>query len=397
MRIECDPIMKKIVLVWELGGGIGHLAMLRCIAEALLEHGCEMTVISRDVGLADRIFHPLCVRLLQAPLNPPMTGTISPMLTFGHILHNIGFGDAAALAITVRAWRQISKELQPDAVIFDHSPTALLASRGESFARLTVGTGFFLPPLNSPLGPFEAWDAKCMETLRQDEVPALHAVNKVLTHTGRTSLEHLSDLYRDTNDNLLCTYPELDHYGPRVGAKYYGANVPPPGIPPDWPAVPGPRVFAYLKPTEDYVKLLSALDRLGFPTLVSCMGIPSNIYQQFTTPALRFAAGPVDMRRVATECDIGITNGSHSTTIDLLLAGKPIIQVPLTREQLVVAQNTHRLGGGIILLPDARDHLDGAVRHVLYDPSYAIAAGGFAVRHRYLDPKSIASQILSYV
>ena len=76
----------------------------------------------------------------------PQIRDIEPTCTFAQILHNCGFGDAAELATMAEAWRKLYDFVRPDLIIFDHAPTALLASAGYPVRRALIGTGFFSPP-----------------------------------------------------------------------------------------------------------------------------------------------------------------------------------------------------------------------------------------------------------
>src|SRR5690348_15509947 len=123
--------MATILLAWELGAGLGHLQRLRPLAEELLRRGHRVVASLRDIPRAGAVFGGMQVRLLQAPqkLRPP-PDEFKPPLTLPHILHNTGFGDDMELAALAGAWRNLLELVRPDAVVFDHSPTALLASRG---------------------------------------------------------------------------------------------------------------------------------------------------------------------------------------------------------------------------------------------------------------------------
>ena len=52
------------------------------------------------------------------------------MRNFAHLLYNNGFYDADSLKATVQAWRELYETVRPDLIVFDHSPTALLAACG---------------------------------------------------------------------------------------------------------------------------------------------------------------------------------------------------------------------------------------------------------------------------
>ena len=78
--------------------------------------------------------------------------------TFAHILHNVGFGSLSELNSMVTAWGNLYRHLDPDIIIFDHSPTAGLLAAGAILARQAnpLGPGFFVPPSGYPMQRIQA-------------------------------------------------------------------------------------------------------------------------------------------------------------------------------------------------------------------------------------------------
>src|SRR5215469_15969615 len=139
-------------MCWELGGDLGHVARLRPLAEALRTRGHRVSFILRETVAAERLLDPGHYAWLQAPLQAvPVSPVYVPTRHLPHILHNVGFHDEQALLGRMRAWRNLYAALSPDLLVFDHSPTALLAARGLPVKRIVLGTGFGVPPQVSPL------------------------------------------------------------------------------------------------------------------------------------------------------------------------------------------------------------------------------------------------------
>src|SRR5688572_17342915 len=78
-------------------------------------------------------------------------------LNLSHILLNLGFGNAAALAGALAGWKSLIRVLQPDAIVCDYAPTALLAGRAAGLPCLAVGSGFSLPPVADPMPSLRSW------------------------------------------------------------------------------------------------------------------------------------------------------------------------------------------------------------------------------------------------
>ena len=106
----------------------------------------------RDLSKAEKVFRSSGVSYLQAPIQTHASlNCIDPQRTFAHILHNHGFGDLCELRALAAAWRNLFEIVSPDLIVFDHSPTALLAARGLPAKKALIGTGFFCPLDEYPL------------------------------------------------------------------------------------------------------------------------------------------------------------------------------------------------------------------------------------------------------
>jgi len=192
---------------------------LQPIARGLIEGGHRVFAALKDLSRAGQIFGPK-VLPLQAP-----TKTRSPQrhivnaCSFAHILHNSGYESVGELSAMVVAWRGLFALARPDLMIFDHSPTALLAARGVNAKKVIVGSGFCIPPDESPLPNLRPWVKIDLARLREDEQRVLATMNRVLKNLRQPPLERITQLYSEVDDTLLLTYPELDHYPNRKNAR----------------------------------------------------------------------------------------------------------------------------------------------------------------------------------
>lgn len=390
--------MATILFCWELGGGLGHVAPYLTLVNELSLRGHRLIFALRQSGKAARLLQQAGHSYLQAPL--PGDRPLNPVrlpCSYPHILYNSGYHDPATLLGLVRAWRALFTAVRPDLLICDHAPTALLASRGLHIKRITMGNGFCLPPDIYPLPNLRDWLGIDEARLRRDEDRVLETINRVLRVLKVSPLERVSHLFH-TDANILRTLKEFDPYARyRPEAEYWGTHPGPPGDEPPWPSGTQPRVFAYLKPSTLVPEILHKLAQLGVSSIIFCDRISKQLHERYADSCLRIVSKPLDMRRVAGECDAAILNATLNSTINLLIAGKPILLLPLTLEQYLTARSVEHLGAGLDISRLRGEPLADVIDRFLASRSYAEAATAFANRYRSfpmrLDGESLHEQL----
>jgi hypothetical protein len=300
--------------------------------------------------------------------------------TYTHILHNNGFSDLESLTGVVNEWRELFETIKPEIVIFDHSPTAVLASRGYDFKKIHMGTGFTIPPDVYPMPNLRTWLKIKPERLPREEDYVLGVMNRVLARFKAPPLKTIGHLFSQDH-RVLMTYKELDPYGPRASEDYWGTWTTPIGENPVWPDVPGQKVFAYLKPAPALPSLLALLNGVKTPTLAYIPGLDREIREKHASPTLRFVDKPLNIEKVAAQCDLGILNGTHTTTANLLMAGKPTLHFPLYLEQHLTAHKIEQLGAGLSGAGLKPQELDEKLKFMLSSVSYGDKTNTFSERY----------------
>jgi hypothetical protein len=380
--------MKSVALCWELGGGYGHLTRLRPVVRLFRERGFQVYLIARDLSSAERIVPHDEAMLLQAPFRQGASQqqfSVTP--TFAHILHNVGYGDFEELEALVDAWRSLFETIGPDLIVADHSPTALLSARTLGLPSVVCGTGFPCPPDESPLTPMLTSPPAEARQFPAVEQCVRNQINRVLSKHGRPALERVTELYHSQTSRILLTFAELEHYPYRQGEKYWGCWPFQPGVPPDWPAGAGPRLFGYLQCYPQLPNLLEVLARLQWPTLLFVPGIDSGLRSRFESASLRFSDRMVDLRAIHGDHDIGITHANFGTVTALLLSGIPLLSIPRHLEQLLVANAVERLGAGVTALSHDIARCGQALAVLAGNPQLRSSARAFADRYSHFSPK----------
>lgn len=376
--------MSRILLVWELGGDYGHIGHLLPLALELRARGHEVALVLRDLAHAENLLQPHGLRAYQAPLWQAEVGGLPPPLNYTEMLLRFGFYSADLLSAMARAWRNLFELLQPDLLVFDHSPTALLASRGLGIPRLMLGNGFFSPPREAPLPPFAWWSREVPAARLADSEQRVTAVaNGVLDRLAAPRLGCVADLF-EVEADCIAAFPELDHYPARPAAAYVGPLFSlRAAAPAQWPAGPGPRVFAYLKPAHRaFEPMLAALGALDAPVLVHAPGVSARTMKTHQSATLSFSVAPVDMEAARAGCELAVCHAGIGTCAAMLLAGRPMLLLPAHTEQEMMARRIEALGAAVVL------HVDQALgdsrrllRRLAGEGALARQAAAFAARH----------------
>jgi UDP:flavonoid glycosyltransferase YjiC (YdhE family) len=379
--------VSRILFTWELGGGYGHLAHILPLADALQSRGHDCSLLLRDLSRAGNLVDAGRYRLLQAPVWLPAAVGMPPPESYAEILLRFGYLDPCWLRGLVMAWRGLYALLKPDLLVFNHSPTAMLAAGGFGVPTVTLETGFSGPPCTRPLPAMRWWAPAAPARLQDSEARAVRAINAVRAELGGQSCAGVADLLK-ADEQILCTFPELDHYpGRPAGAGYVGPVFSlDSGIEPPWPAAAGPRVFAYVNAGfPDLEALLKALAGLRGAALAHVPGIAPAVAARHRGRHLAIMAERVSMRAVCSTCDAAVCH-APGTAVAVLLGGRPLLLLPTQLEQYMAARRIAELGAGIVASPEtgATDYT-AALRRLIDEPGFREAAERFAERHAAFD------------
>lgn len=388
--------MGRILFAWELGRGLGHLAQLSPLISGLRAQGHEVVAAVADPGSAGPLLGD--VPFLAAPQEQGIDARriLNPG-SFAEILHNIGWAKEERLWSLMQSWRHLFEMVKPKIVVLDYSPTALLALHGTKIPCVQVGTGFYYPTDVSPLPDLCPWQNNYPDRLLMAEQTALSTANSCLARLGCAPLSHLTALFHRAKETFLATFEEFDHYPERPGATYWGVWSSVPGIAPDWPSSARPRVFAYLRSNDHLGEILTALTQFSGSSLVYLPDGDPQLQQRYASEDILFSSQPLDMQRVVDECDAALVYASHATVAQCLLAGKPLVAVPMHNEQLINSRNVAAIGAGICVSQLEPIHPAEALEKVLNDPSYAQNARKFADKYAEFDPQQQVNQIVERI
>lgn len=386
--------MARILFTWELGWQLNHLSNIAMVSRRLAGEGHELAIAARELQSAPVFFAGTHVQYYQAPFKQGRAPDLPSFWSYAHLLHTAGYADPRELAVLVSAWLGILASFKPDVVVFDHSPTALLASRAVDVRRVLIGSGFVVPPIETPLGIFPDTPRRpdVLRALMQDEQHVLTVVNRASEAFNLPPLPALSEIYGLADTSLLLTFPELDPFSGRTSPEYYGVWPTVDTSPPSWPEHGRKRIFAYLSRFPSDRALLDGLTSADAAVLAYAPGIPAAVKRSVAGERLHFTEEPVSLDAVASECDLFVSHGNHTSVARMLLKGVPQLMIPRYKEQLFTARRVRELGAGAICGPEQDSYLDDIIK-ALEDRQYREAATRFSQRHRTDDAARSADTV----
>lgn len=392
--------MARVLFVWEVGADYGHLMRLAVLGRELARRGHTPVLALRSLTHVQDLLADAPFTVLQAPLWTGAVSGLPPPLGPAETLLRIGFLHPSALAGLVRAWRALVGLVQPDLLVLDFAPTALLATRGLCLPRVLLGDTFALPPRQVPLPAYRWWRPEPALRLAEPERHALDGANAVLAQLGEPPLARLADLY-DADETIATAHAEFDQYPGRDAAAerlHYWGVLPglDTGVAPDWPRVEGPRVFAYLKPrSRDFDAVLDALKALPVSVALHAPGLSLAAQRRHLAANLHFHAQPLRMADVLREAAFGLCHAGANTTQALVTAGIPALLLPEHVEQMMTARRAAEAGAALVV-----DHekpppqFKRLLQRLLTEPGFTAAARAVQARHADDDPAQRAPRIV---
>jgi len=329
---------------------LGHLSHLRLPIDVALAQGHRVFLAVRELVGVPEVLAGLPVTLLQAPFMQGVESQDqSAYASYTHLLGKQCFGGMADLTAYLRAWRTLFDLVQPDLVLFVHSPTALVAAHAYPFKKVLLGSGFEIPPVSAddtagtvgalPFAPFPTTQltADVVARLKRDDARLLALINAALCQLGLPALPGLDAIYTQADAKWLTTWPALGHFGARDAEHYLGLAPLPGCAAPVWPVADVPRVFGYLLNFPSLPQLLRDLQAANVSALLYVKRLPLALRQTFSSQRIRFTDDLVDLAQVASQCAWAVHHGNHSTMATFMQAGVPQLIIPCHQEQLFAA------------------------------------------------------------
>jgi UDP:flavonoid glycosyltransferase YjiC (YdhE family) len=372
----------RVLFCNELGEGSGHFAPYLSLLDALAGRGWQVAIALRSPAEAAEAASGRGYALYQAPVSTTaFAGLDSASFNYTEILHHFGYAHEATLRGLYLAWKNFLALARPDLVLANAAPTAHLAAQSLGIPVLAVGSGFHCPPAHDPLPLIRDWVPGIEARLEASENLARRTVDTVLASLGEARPGAWAAIH--AVPALLCTLPELDPFASRPAGGRHIGMLPGANAAAARPDSPSCDVFAYLRVNQFIEPLLSDLRRSGLRTTIHCADMSQAERTRWRSAGLNVLDGPADLRAILPHCRLVIGYGGHNLTAEALLAGKPLLLLPVHLEQDLTAQSVVRLGAGLAVRPGERHpRFRRLLERLLGEAAFTDAAAGFAARYR---------------
>ncbi len=360
--------MARVLMGWELGAGLGHVANLLAMAESLRQHGHESVFAIINVLETAGIVRAAGFPVLEAPHWRPRPlgpgGRVPPTAGFADILAFRGFEGADKIRAITTVWDGLIDTINPALAVADYAPGLCLAAKGR-LPLMAVGNGFTLPP--AELDRFPPLQPRTKPLVRQEDL--LEAVNRVQRDRRQAELSRLPQIM-EADGSFVTVLPMFDPY---LSVRAEPVDGPIETLPEPLPAPPAPRVFAYMGVEVPGVKtFLRGLAASGLPASVFLRGATPEVLEKLAHPNIEFLDAPPPLTEALGNCSIAAHYGGLGTAVACLTAGRPQLMLPRQLERRLNARAVEKLGAGLVLGgKETPEDVAQALKRLVDEPQWA--------------------------
>lgn len=346
---------KHITLVWELGGGLGHLYRLHTIGSALYERGFEISYILPFHAQALGAMQDEAKKIVVAPIkHTPNALAFSNRLNFSETLCNFSYSHSETFIALSKEWEFCIDDLGPDLIITDYAPTAVFMAHCLSIPCVMIGSGFSSPAIAKPMPVYAnvTHDVDVARFLKVEEsvVQVLNDVNK---RYDKKSFDSVGDIFSQVNHTYLCVDPSLDHYpnrrlsnkqsyigpiGNLINTPYVGSEI-------DTLFESAEKqnqkvVLIYLNKNYSHLRQVFAqLSGKPIHVLAYCKEIDPLIKNYYSNTSTLFTEQALNLSEIVSRVDVLIHHGGINLSHLGMMQTKPQCLLPRYDEQTMTAKN----------------------------------------------------------
>ncbi len=390
--------MHHVLIVWELGANLGHLARLHLTAQALAAQGKKVTFAVRNCVSAAPWLAAKGWSCVQAPLPHSDWGARVPMGHADWFLCD-GFDQPNAAQRLVQQWAEIVEAIQPDALILDFAPAATFSAHFLQVPYLVSSVGFCVPPYVDKVACFRPWDATA-QTQAENAHIYLHTVFKALQlQLGPRAAASLVELY-PPEVVRMCTFAELDHFEGRTPeATYLGVLWSDTALQRTvaWRGLGGKKIFCYLNgAVEPITSMLDTLEKQNYDVIAVAPHLPDQVMQRYAAEGFQVFAESVNVDMLLPECDAVVTHGGVGLVGQSLCTGVPVFVLAQQAEQALLARRLVQQKLGVATFKTCDKLMLVQKMHtLLHDVDVRAAAKKFSQKYSHFLTKQAAQSSIA--
>lgn len=326
----------RVLIAWEFGSGLGHLACMLPIIRGLRAKGVEPLVAVPDPDKARAIFGAEAPRLIRSVPLARKKAARAPIYSFADILLQGGFADAAAVRKSVEEWQAIYRAERIETVLLDYAPVAQLAAWLMALRMITWTIAFANPPVPFPW--IDPDTSESPELLAQSESRLLGCINEVSQRLGHQPIDTLTSWLQApkrfttgiAETNVFDFEPTYGYLGP-LGRLSTLSTL-------DWPQTGRTRVLCYLRWTSNTPKIVAALTSPDREFACVIPGAPQSWVATARRTRITATNEVVDLGALMSTADVVVSHGSGGLACEALLKGKPQLLIPIDLEKNLIAR-----------------------------------------------------------
>ncbi|HSM40320.1 MAG TPA: hypothetical protein VK862_06180, partial [Afifellaceae bacterium] len=343
---------KRVLFCWDFGWGIGHVNHIVAPARALAKRGYDVVFaiyasrfIRHFKELQDRTF-------VHAPippffLRPRFDSLLGDSTGYAAMLNNIGFCDADYVKYFTQSYDLLFGAIEPDCVIAEHSPAAMLSAHLAGIPALATGNGVTVPDHDGRV--FRPKTDNGSDDTGPANAYVLERLNDALRAAGKPALVNLPDFMPAGRLFPMCV-SAFDFYDRRQA----GIVVPPAEMIFETAPAAAERdeVFSYFQLTGHTGDLaMAALASLKMPRR-AYFSIPAGKdLDLLRKRGVTVSDTPVPAADIIRRSRMMLNSGNGGTVLQAALAGIYQVIVPTDSERRLQASAAERLGTATVLDP----------------------------------------------
>lgn len=401
--------MPPILVVWEHGGGLGHLARLLPIMLTLRARGHAVVFAAAQPHKVAALLAGTGITLVQAPQVDVALHYATSAVCPADIWLRCGFASPPHAKVCVMQWLALFAKYHLAAVLVDASPVALYAANLAGLSPVAMGHGFELPP-ELPGLSFAPWQDELNAGIVHSErvlASALAGLAEILVNDVSAWNDRVASVAQarsvgsvlSLSTQALCTWLELDHFDREEEEAGYVGPIwtdLPGGKTVEWPDKPGTKVLCSLVLNDNrYDFLWQALQQHGANVVVVSPSGIDGICAIARGWGMTVCQHPVVMTDLLLHCDAVVGHGGMGLTSMALQAGKPLMMLPSQLEQGLLTYRLVNRGLAVSTLsPLNKPQMQAGVAQLLQDTSLRDRAMEISRRYAGYDPQQAVDRVV---